>query len=106
MKIALIQQHATSDKASNVARGLASLEVAARSGAGLACFAELAFEWFHPQRPAAGDVQALAEPLDGPLVTAFQKKARELGIVFPDLSEVAGYRLVTFLGLGRAFRQT
>ena len=81
MKIAVIQQHATRDKASNVARGLANLETAARDGAQLACYAELAFEWFHPQRPATGDVRALAEPLDGPLVTAFQKKARELGVV-------------------------
>ena len=81
MKIALIQQHATRDKQANIARGLANLEQAARHGAALACYAELAFEWFHPQRPANGDVKALAEPLDGPLVTAFQLKARELGIV-------------------------
>ncbi len=81
MKIALIQQHATRDKPANIARGLANLEQAARHGAALACYAELAFEWFHPQRPANGDVKALAEPLDGPLVTAFQLKARELGIV-------------------------
>ena len=81
MRIALIQQHATKDKGANVARGLASLETAARAGAGLACYAELAFEWFHPQRPASGDVRELAEPLDGPTVTAFQQKARELGIV-------------------------
>jgi N-carbamoylputrescine amidase len=81
MRIALIQQHATRDKAANVARGLAALEAAARGGAQLACFAELAFEWFHPQRPASGDVRALAEPLDGPTVTAFQRRARELGLV-------------------------
>ena len=81
MKIALIQQHATRDKEANVARGLGNLETAARAGAGLACYAELAFEWFHPQRPAEGDVKMLAEPLDGPLVNAFQRKARELGIV-------------------------
>jgi predicted amidohydrolase len=81
MKIALIQQHATHDKAANAARGLASLEAAARAGAQLACYAELAFEWFHPQRPASGNVHDLAEPLDGPTVTAFQRKARELGIV-------------------------
>jgi predicted amidohydrolase len=81
VKIALIQQHATKDKASNIARGLTSLETAARAGATLACFAELAFEWFHPQRPASGSVRELAEPLDGPLVTAFRAKARELGIV-------------------------
>lgn len=81
MKIALIQQHATRDKSANVARGLANLEAAATNGAALACYAELAFEWFHPQRPASADVRALAEPLDGPTVTAFRHKARELGIV-------------------------
>lgn len=81
MKVALIQQRATRDKARNIAQGLANLEAAARSGAALACYAELAFEWFHPQQPATGDVRGLAEPLDGPLVSAFQKKARELGIV-------------------------
>ena len=46
MKMALIQQHATRNKTANVARGLAALETAARHGAQLACFAELAFEWF------------------------------------------------------------
>jgi predicted amidohydrolase len=81
MRIALVQQHATRDKAQNVDRGLRHLEQAARQGAGLVCYAELAFEWFHPQRPADGDVRALAEPIDGPLVTAFQRKARELGVV-------------------------
>ena len=81
MKIALIQQHASKDKATNVARGLANLETAARAGAELACFAELAFEWFHPQHPADGNVAALAEPIDGPTVAAFQRKARELQIV-------------------------
>jgi predicted amidohydrolase len=81
MKIALIQQHATKDKASNVARGLANLETAARHGAQLACYAELAFEWFHPQRPATGNVSELAEAVGGPTVQAFQRKARELGVV-------------------------
>jgi len=81
MKIALIQQHATKDKSANVARGLAAIETAARNGAQLACFAELAFEWFYPQRPAALDCRELAEPLDGPTVAAFQRKAKELGIV-------------------------
>jgi N-carbamoylputrescine amidase len=81
MKTALIQQHATRDKASNVARGLAALETAARNGAQLACFAELAFEWFYPQRPADSSFRDLAEPVDGPTVTAFRKKARELNLV-------------------------
>src|SRR5690606_33175021 len=81
MRLALIQQHATRDKEANVARGLAALEAAARNGATIAAFAELAFEWFHPQRPAGADPLALAEPIDGPLVRQFQQKARDLGIV-------------------------
>jgi predicted amidohydrolase len=81
MKVALIQQHASRDKQANIARGLANLEEAARAGAQLACYAELAFEWFHPQRPAVGGEDALAEHVDGPLVRAFQAKARELGVV-------------------------
>jgi predicted amidohydrolase len=81
MKIALIQQHATTDKRNNVTRGLEALEVAARNGAELACFAELAFEWFYPQTPASTGYRELAEPLDGPTVTAFRNKARQLGIV-------------------------
>jgi predicted amidohydrolase len=82
MRIALVQQRATRDKAENLARGLAAFEAAARQGALAVGFAELAFEWFHPQRPAgSADVRALAEPLEGPTVTAFQRKARELGVV-------------------------
>jgi predicted amidohydrolase len=80
-KIALIQQHATRDKAANRARGLAAVEAAAAAGAAVACFAELAFEWFHPQRPATGQVCDLAEPIDGPTVRAFRDAARRLGIV-------------------------
>ena len=81
MKIALIQQHATRDKTANIARGLRNLEIAAQNGAALACYAELAFEWFHPQRPADADVKGLAESVEGPLVQAFRRRARELGIV-------------------------
>ena len=81
MKIALIQQHATKDKSANVKRGLTGLETAARNGAELACFAELAFEWFYPQAPADKGFRDLAEPIDGPTVKAFQQKARELGLV-------------------------
>ena len=81
MKIALIQQHASTNKPANIARGLANLETAAAHGAQLVGYAELAFEWFHPQHPAQGDVKQLAEPLDGPMVQAFCNKARELGVV-------------------------
>ena len=81
MRIALVQQHATPDKQANVTRGLAALERAAREGAHVVAFAELAFEWFHPQRPAGVDPLALAETVPGPITDLFSKKARELGIV-------------------------
>jgi N-carbamoylputrescine amidase len=81
MRIALIQQHATPDKHANIERGLNALEAAAGTGARLACFAELAFERFHPQRPADGAFRDLAEPVQGPTTEAFRAKARDLGLV-------------------------
>jgi N-carbamoylputrescine amidase len=81
MKIALVQQHAGPDKAANVNRGLTALEEAARRGASLVAYAELAFEPFHPQRPASPDFLALAEPIPGPTTEAFARKAKELGVV-------------------------
>ena len=81
MQIALVQQHATPDKARNVATGLAAVERAAADGAEVVVFAELAFERFHPQRPAAGDPLALAEPIPGPITEQFSRQARELGVV-------------------------
>jgi hypothetical protein len=48
MKIALIQHAADHDKSVNVRRGLEAMEQAARSGAELVVFAELAFERFIP----------------------------------------------------------
>lgn len=81
MRIALVQQHATADKAANVRRGIAAVERAAREGARIVAFAELAFERFHPQRPAAGDPLTLAETVPGPTTDLFARKARELGVV-------------------------
>ena len=81
MRIALIQQRATPDKVANVARGLAAVDEAARAGAELVTFAELAFERFHPQRPSDGNSQILAENIPGPTTDAFARKARELGVV-------------------------
>ena len=81
MRIALIQQHATSDKRANVNRGIEALKRAAAMGARCACFAELAFEPFYPQRPADGDVTRLAEPVPGLTTDAFCKAASELGMV-------------------------
>jgi beta-ureidopropionase len=81
MQIALVQQHATTDRDANVRRGLAAVDAAARAGAQVVAFAELAFEPFHPQRPAAGDPLALAEPVPGPTTEQFARRARELGVV-------------------------
>ena len=81
MRIALIQQHSTSDKADNLRRGLEALEKAARGGAQVASFAELAFEPFDPQRVASGDVLALAEEVPGPTTDAIAAAARRLGVV-------------------------
>ncbi len=81
MKIALVQQAASHDKSQNVQRGLAALERAAREGAELVAFAELAFERFYPQRPASPQPWRLGEPVPGPTTDAFCRKARELGVV-------------------------
>ena len=81
MRMALVQQRATRDKQENVKRGLAALRRAAVEGAQCACFAELAFEWFYPQRPAHGDVAALAEPVPGPTTEVFCALARECRMV-------------------------
>ncbi len=81
MKIALVQQHAEREMEGNIARGLRALEEAARAGADLVAYAELAFSWFHPQHEAEGDVSRLAEPVPGPITNAFCAKAKELGVV-------------------------
>jgi N-carbamoylputrescine amidase len=80
MRIALIQQAVGHDRRDNLERGIAALERAAGEEAELVCFAELAFERFHPQRPAGPDAAALAEPIPGPTTDAFAARARELGI--------------------------
>lgn len=81
MRIALVQQRASNDRQDNVRRGLSALAEAARQGAELVCYAELAFEPFYPQRPATSGVADLAEPVPGPVTQAFSKKAAELGVV-------------------------
>ena len=81
MKIALVQQHAGTDKSDNVARGLAAAETAAGAGARVVVFAELAFERFYPQRPADVDPHRLAETVPGPITDAFAALARRRGIV-------------------------
>jgi len=71
MKIALIQQHATADKSTNLARGLAAAQRAADDGAQIVVFPELAFDLFYPQVPATAASLAHAEPISGRTTTAF-----------------------------------
>jgi N-carbamoylputrescine amidase len=93
MKIALVQQHAGHDKSENVRRGLAALERAAREGAELVAYPELAFERFYPQRPAAPGSWRLGEPVPGPTTDQFSRRARELGVVVVlNLFEQDGHR--------------
>ncbi len=81
MRIALIQQVATADRAANVERGLEAARNAAAEGADLICFAELAFDRFYPVVPASGDVSGLAETVPGPTTEAFAELAKELSVV-------------------------
>src|SRR2546427_6919427 len=81
MRLALIQQHASLSKTDNVSRGLRAFETAARAGAELVCFAELAFEPFYPQNRAGPGSRSQAELVPGPITDAFATKARELGVV-------------------------
>lgn len=81
MRIALVQQHAGPDKSANLARGLRAFDAAAKAGAQVVGFAELAFEPFYPQSPAGPGSIARAEPVPGPVTDAFAAKARELGVV-------------------------
>ena len=81
MKIALVQQSAGLDKAANIRRGLEAVERAARDGASVIVFPELAFERFFPQRPAADAPWRTAETVPGPTTDAFSLRARELGVV-------------------------
>ncbi len=81
MKLALVQQSAGDDKAENIRRGLAALDEAARQGAALVVFPEVAFERFFPQRPATDRPWQHGETIPGPMTDAFCRRARELGIV-------------------------
>jgi predicted amidohydrolase len=81
MRIALVQQRATTNKQANIASGLQALQTAAANGSQLVCFAELAFEPFYPQHPAGPDFASLAEPVPGPITEAFRRKAAEFGVV-------------------------
>lgn len=81
IKIALIQQHATDDLNGNIQRGEAAFIDAAKNGAGLVAFAELAFTPFYPQNPAGKDRLNLAETIPGPAFERFSALAKKYGVV-------------------------
>lgn len=81
VRIALVQQPASADRAANRAKGVAAVRAAADAGAALVCFAELAFDPFWPQMPADAGSAAKAEPVPGPTTDLFTELARELGVV-------------------------
>ncbi|MCK5617765.1 MAG: carbon-nitrogen hydrolase family protein, partial [Candidatus Krumholzibacteria bacterium] len=80
VKIALVQQRATSDLDANRRRGIEAVKTAAGNGANIVCFAELAFDPFYPQEPATEEELRAAEPVPGPTTEAFAAKAKELGV--------------------------
>jgi N-carbamoylputrescine amidase len=80
LKIALVQQHATTDPEENRERGRRAFIEAARSGARLVAFAELAFSRFYPQFPAAPESLLRAEPVPGPTTDLFCGLAGKTGV--------------------------
>ncbi len=90
MKIAVVQCAATEDLDANVGQGLKSLEMAARSGAGLVIYPELAFSPFYPQHqkkryPECQGTSlpplSLAENIPGPVTKLFSEAAKKFGVV-------------------------
>jgi len=83
MKIALVQQRASADLADNLRRGLAAFDEAARAGAELVAFAELAFLPFLPQIPSSErpDYRRFAQAIPGPLTEEFSALAARRGVI-------------------------
>ncbi len=81
VRIALVQQHASPDRADNLARALAAMQRARDLGAGLAVFAELATDRFFPQEERRAGAASVAEPIPGPTSEAIARQARALGLV-------------------------
>jgi predicted amidohydrolase len=80
LKVALVQQHAGPDPEQNRERGKRAFLEAARAGAGLVAFAELAFSRFLPQVPATEARLREAETVPGPTTDLFCRLAGETGV--------------------------
>lgn len=91
VRVALVQQRASDDLEANHRRGLEAVEEAARAGARVVAFAELAFTPFYPQVMPSSSPAELAETIPGPTTEALSALARELGVVvIPNLYERRG----------------
>ena len=78
--IGLIQDHATSDVAANIARAKRLVREAAERGAQIICLKEL-FDAPYFCKSQQSDRFDLAEPIPGPATIAMQELARELAVV-------------------------
>ncbi len=81
MRIALAQQHASPDRADNLARALQAMERAHDQGAELIVFAELAIDRFFPQHQRHEAAGGVAEPIPGPATRAVAQHAKRLSLV-------------------------
>lgn len=81
MRISLIQQTASQDIKSNTDKAVRSVKEAAKNGANIICFAELAFTPFYPQNPSVRNNLELAETIPGKTTDIFTNLAKELSIV-------------------------
>jgi beta-ureidopropionase len=81
MRIALIQQHAGSDRSDNLVRALTAMGEAKEQGAELCAFAELAIDQFFPAERSCSWATGSAETIPGPSADAISMRARELGLV-------------------------
>ncbi len=81
MKMALIQQRASGDVDDNLGRGVAAFREAARAGANLIAYAELAFLPFLPEYPATPESLSKAESIPGKTTEIFTKLARDHSVV-------------------------
>ncbi|MEI7881240.1 MAG: carbon-nitrogen hydrolase [bacterium] len=80
IKTALIQHSFGPDRAANVAKSVAAIQQAAKSGAKLVVLSELHTSLYFCQVEDPG-LCSLAEPIPGPLTDTFSKAARDNGIV-------------------------
>lgn len=81
MRIALIQQVASEDRAENLERALAAMAEARMRDADLCAFAELAVDQFFPRERGSPQADGAAEPIPGPTADRIAACARELSLV-------------------------